>query len=562
MKEKHNKTTIRDFFWNLPEYVVSFFTYTRPLGYILLFLLFAGLLTLKVIDSGFLQVVKEKESNIYVEGTIGRVGNLNPIFLTQNQVDKDLRQLLFQKFISVNIEGEPVEGIAKSWEIDESKKIYTFKLNDDNYFHDGVRLTARDVKFTFDTAIYLADNKNSDTIGKSLSGVLVEVIDDFTIKFTLSETNATFYEAISVYIIPQHYFGNIMPDQLEYSRLNDYPIGSGPYYLFEQNESYLLLKSSEFFNPKTKIEQIEYRLYPDFESLKVAFQNNTLTAVSNIGVYEAEFAKLGGNFIDYKYDLPVRQRLIYMNNRHTLLGNASIRRGLAYITDRERLVNNASISGSAIFGPYDEESWVYNKDITYPNFNLEQAQREFKEAGYTYNSNTGYYESSDKKILAFKVDYLNNVLNERIVNELKEQWEEQGVILVPNPLSYDQIFKETISTRNFELLLYEVETTVDPDQYNLWHSLKIDYPNLNLAGYKFNRADILLERARKENDKNKRADDYKQFTKYLMNDSPVLYLYRPDYHYYVSKRIKNINPDNLIFPADRFNNIFEWEFHE
>jgi peptide/nickel transport system substrate-binding protein len=500
-----------------------------------------------------------RTKDTFVEGTIGKVVNLNPIFLTQNQVDKDIRHLVFQRFIELDDKGNPLPSIATSWEIDDTSTQYTFHLNNNIKFSDGYPLTANDVKYTFDTAIYLADKYDADTIGKSISGVSIEVIDDYTIKFTLNEENATFYEAVSVLILPQHYYGKVASEQIEYSNASKFPIGSGPYVLQNQTDTFLTLVKSEYFNPTPKIAQIEYRLYADFASLKVAFQNNTLDAVSNVGAFDTEISSLSNSFADISKPLEIRKKMIYLNNRNSLLSNASVRRGLAYSTDRNRLINNADISGSAIKGPYNEDSWVFNTDIEYPDFKPEKALKEFLDAGYSKNKDNGYYESSDGKILALTISYLDTELNQRIVTELTKQWEEQGVILKASALTYDQIIKETISTRNFELLLYEVETTIDPDQYNLWHSLKIDYPNLNLAGYKYNRSDILLERARKTNKIEDRTSDYKQFAKYLMNDSPVIFLYQPEYHYFVSKKIKNIVLQNFIYPADRYDNIYEWE---
>ena len=78
---------------------------------------------------------------------------------------------------------------------------------------------------------------------------------------------------------------------------------------------------------------------------------------------------------------------------------------------------------------------------------------------------------------------------------------EEGVVLKLEKLNYNQITQEIIATRDFEVLLYEVETTIDPDQYNLWHSLKSNYPDLNISGYSYERVDILLEDARKTKDR-------------------------------------------------------------
>jgi peptide/nickel transport system substrate-binding protein len=108
--------------------------------------------------------------------------------------------------------------------------------------------------------------------------------------------------------------------------------------------------------------------------------------------------------------------------------------------------------------------------------------------------------------------------------------------------------------------MYEVETTIDPDQYNLWHSLKVDYPNLNLSGYEYERVDILLEDARVELTKKDRIDYYDLFQEYLMRDVPALFLYHPKYVYVVPEDLNGPDLSNISFPEERFQNISEWSF--
>jgi peptide/nickel transport system substrate-binding protein len=115
-----------------------------------------------------------------------------------------------------------------------------------------------------------------------------------------------------------------------------------------------------------------------------------------------------------------------------------------------------------------------------------------------------------------------------------------------------------IEPRDFELLLYEVETTVDPDQYNLWHSLKVDYPGLNLSGYNYERVDLLLEDARKTTDVTTRKSDYVQFQKYLMKDAPAMFLYNPSFNFYYDSSLKGIDLTNINFSYDRYWNIEDW----
>jgi peptide/nickel transport system substrate-binding protein len=110
------------------------------------------------------------------------------------------------------------------------------------------------------------------------------------------------------------------------------------------------------------------------------------------------------------------------------------------------------------------------------------------------------------------------------------------------------------------MLLYEVETTVDPDQYNLWHSLKVNYPDLNLSGYEYERVDILLEDARKTNSITTRQTKYAQFQRYLMGDAPALFLYHPTFVFYFDSNLEGIDMSNINFSYERYWNIEDWKW--
>jgi peptide/nickel transport system substrate-binding protein len=192
------------------------------------------------------------------------------------------------------------------------------------------------------------------------------------------------------------------------------------------------------------------------------------------------------------------------------------------------------------------------------SYDKDKANGAFKTMGYVFNEESGLYETEDGEILSFTLSFLDNDYNNVLVDTMYELLYEQGVVLKKDPLSYAQISQETIATRSFDMLLYEIEITIDPDQYNLWHSLKSNYPDLNISGYNYERVDILLEEARESSDLKVRKEKYALFQKYLMNDAPVVFLYHPVYTYVVNSDFENIDISNIQYVSQRFENIDNW----
>ena len=84
---------------------------------------------------------------------------------------------------------------------------------------------------------------------------------------------------------------------------------------------------------------------------------------------------------------------------------------------------------------------------------------------------------------------------------------------------------------NFQIFLGDFYVPLDPDQYMIWHSVQDN----NISKYENKRIDKLLEDGRKETDINTRKKIYADFQKYLIDDSPVTFLYFP-YEYEISRK--------------------------
>ena len=81
---------------------------------------------------------------------------------------------------------------------------------------------------------------------------------------------------------------------------------------------------------------------------------------------------------------------------------------------------------------------------------------------------------------------------------------------------------------------------------------------MNLANYDNNTVDKLLEANRTSLDETERKQNLEDFQNNLIEDAPVVFLYNPDYIYFVSKEIKGINETIIVDPSKRFSQITDW----
>lgn len=549
--------SLRDLLWNYPTNLLGFFQKTSPLSSILLFVLLGiGMFTFLRSDV-LAEVLSVNKSKVFVEGNVGAISTFNPIFVSQNVVDSDIHALVFEKFIKISPDGSPEPSIAKEWVASSDGKTFDFEISLDHKWQDGEKLTIDDVIFTFELAKTLSKDYGYDTVGSSLAEVKIDKISESKLRFTLPESNATFFEILSVYIVPKHILENISVADIPFNSFAKFPMGSGPYQIYRSEPNVVYLKASQYYWITPKIDTFIYRLYSDYGALEAAFRNGILDAMGGVDSRGMEFAKEYTEYVEYDIPLYSRIRMIFFNTRKEKLKSKEIRIGLNYLIDKQKLLSEANISGNVANGPIPTTSWAYAQGFVYGYDPVKGAEL-LKSLGYTKNQESGYFESADKKILSFTLSYYSSEFNDRLANVLRNLLKQEGVVINLESLSYTQLTQEIVATRDFELLMYEVATTVDPDQYNLWHSLKSNYPDLNLSGYNYERVDILLEDGRRSMSQKVRKEKYALFQKYLTQDAPVVFLYNPNYKYVVKKDIKISDIQNISFPYQRFNDIAYW----
>ncbi len=156
----------------------------------------AGLLLLAVLLAGWVARLPTVEvpdyGGTFSEALIGKPRFLSPI-LAQTDAERDIVSLLFRGLTRTDAAGNVVPDVASGWEVSADGLSYTFRLRNDVYWSDGLPVTAADVLYTIG-----AVQDPSFTANPSLSAfwrtVAMEVVDDYTIRFQLTEPFAPFLD--------------------------------------------------------------------------------------------------------------------------------------------------------------------------------------------------------------------------------------------------------------------------------------------------------------------------------------------------------------------------------
>lgn len=205
--------------------------------------------------------------------------------------------LMFSTLTSYHpIKEEVIPGLAKSWDISEDNKAYTFHLREGILWSDGVPFSADDVVFTFD-AIFDPRYPNRYSQQYTIAGepLHYEKVDDHTVRFTTAAIYAPFLTDIGyASILPRHKLRNAFEDgSLQRQWTSETAInapqdivGSGPFRLlsYSPGERMVLAPNPHYWRADQKGQRLPY---VDFMISKFVPSQNTETVLFATGQTDA-----------------------------------------------------------------------------------------------------------------------------------------------------------------------------------------------------------------------------------------------------------------------------------
>ncbi len=496
---------------------------------------------------------------VFREGVVGNPRYLNPFVCDRNEVDEDLCTLLFRGLTKIDQHGRVVPDLALDWTITD-EMVYTFRLRPDQYWHDGRPVTAEDVLFTMGIL------QNPDVVDIPNLAILwrtvqVEKIDDYTVRFTLSEPFSPFLDYTAIGLLPQHIYGNVPATELASNPLNGTPIGSGPMMVEAMAADHIRLKPSPFYaGVSPYLSALEFRFYPDHPSMLTGYLEDQIDGIGRILPAEfpvaaaqddlALFSAIQARFVSVTFNMD--------NANVPFFADKTVRQALYYGLDRNGLVDGVAIGlGVVAHSPLLPENWAYNTQIPHYDYDPERAKQLLEGAGWIDRDGDGVREKEGVP-LQFLLYASDEALQSSLIQRIALDWQTIGVHAVPTPVVFVSLMSDFLQPRNFDAALTVWDIPGDPDQYWLWHSSQIEEGGLNYAGWRNDEVDDLLQKARSITNETERKRYYDRFQEIFAEDAPSLLLYYPVYTYGVNKRVQNVQIGPLNRPAERFASFADW----
>lgn len=417
--------------------------------------------------------------------------------------------------------GKPKPQLAESVE-QVSPTRYRVVLREGIAFHDGHPVRAEDVEYTL-------TKLDSESV-RSPKGVIATRIESFEIRdarhFTivLDKPYAAFTSDMTLGIVPKHRCEGRQ-------KCRGKIVGAGPYRLVESKSgvSYRLEKFSGYFRDVPGPEQVEVRVMEDGNTRllgllgkAVDLTQNAISPIMLPVVEESDSLELQtGPSFKYTY--------LSFNLRHAILSDVRVRRAIAYGIDRRAIIEHKFRGHARLStGLLAPNHWAYEQDVARYPYRPDKARKLLDKAGYPDPDGEG---SKPRFTLQYKVSA--NQFRQTIAELIAYQLRRIGIRVRVRAYEWGTFYSD-IKSGNFELTSMQWPTVTDPNIYRwIFHSENIPSADDTSAGanrgaYKNKEVDRLLDRAKREVDRDKRIEMYSRLQKILARQLPYVSLWHED----------------------------------
>ncbi|BAR87723.1 oligopeptide ABC transporter, periplasmic oligopeptide-binding protein OppA (plasmid) [Bacillus thuringiensis serovar tolworthi] len=426
---------------------------------------------------------------------------------------------VFEGLYILGEDNKVIPGVAKSYEVSDNKKTYTFHLRDSKW-SNGTPVTAADFVYSWkravnpDTAAEYAflffDIKNAKKINSKelpIDQLGVKAIDDQTLEIQLEQpvpyfidltTFATFLPINEKYFESQGKQYGLEANQLVYN-------GAFTLDNWKHEQGFQLKKNPNYWDTKTvKLDEINFDIVKDKSTEINLYEAGQIDRVGLTG----EFVDKYRNSSDFKERPEVTMQFLRMNQKNEVLKNKHVRLAISQAMNKKAFVdtvlNNGSLPADG-FIPAQFAKGSNGKDFRKENGvlvkdDVKAAKENWKKAKQELGKEQVTLEllTSDNAIAKKNAEYLKGELEknlEGLTVHVKPEPRKQQIQLllnsdydlgvdvwgpdIPDPITFLDLFT-TDSTYNFDKysnkqydeLIHQVKTDLAGNENARWEAMK------------------------------------------------------------------------------------------
>lgn len=493
--------------------------------------------------------------------------NLNPL-LASDTTDGMLARLMFDVLITADPKGNPLPSLAaqvptlENGGISKDGLTVTYHLRSGVKWSDGVPLTSKDVKFTWQAIM----NKNNNVISRHgydyVAGI--DTPDPTTVVVHLKQrfspfVNTFFGESDSpMHIVPAHKLAQL-PD-VNQIPFNTEPVGSGPFKLAEwvHGDHLTLVANDTYFQGAPKLKKIIVRFIPD-ENTEV----NLLRTHDIDWMFEASYSKYpevhGISGVDIPFNDINGYEGMQINTSRPMLKDVRVRQAIAYAIDKKRLLDTLTFDQEKIATEdLPDWMWAYNAHVKIYPHDINAAKQLLAQAGWTPGSD-GVLTKGGEKLSLVLVLNVSNATRKAAAVQIQSDLRKVGIEVQQKMFPTSTLFAPAgeggiLQLGKFDLGLSGWFAGIDPDDSSNFLSTNLPPGGYNYTRYQSKEMDAAQNAALTHFDQPTRKAAYAKVQSLLADDVPQIF-------FWWDRQMQPINPDFKNFtpnPVTESWNAWQW----
>jgi len=377
--------------------------------------------------------------------------------------------------VRLDVRDQPRNAIADRWQWNQATLTWRFWLNSQAKWQDGVPVTARDVKFTFDTIAHPNYDGPRRPVVQHVQEIVV--IDERTVDFRMRQIDATFLFRIGLGLLPHHILADVPVRDLRAHPFSRSPLANGPYVMnrWVAGQFVELHRNPNFFqSPRPYINTVIVRTFPDDLVRQAAWENGDIDFVASIApdhidriVREHAQRAYFGEIMTHGYDS------VTFNLEHPILRDRAVRQALVVGLDRRAIVATVlNGRGRVLHSQQISTSWAYGAQGLDPyTHSAVRARQMLDAAGWRVpaGSRDGVRMRDGQRLTLRIIVQSGHVSRAEVLDMMISYWKRLGVDAIGETLEWS-VLVERSQRSQFDLMITGWAPGVDPDIFRFFHS--------------------------------------------------------------------------------------------
>jgi len=452
-----------------------------------------------------------KRGGVLRMGVTGDVYNFDAPLITDNDSIWTML-LIYDQLTRPTADGLNIEpSLAKSWEISQDGKTYTFHLRTDVTFHDGSPMTAEDVKFSIERCVNLKGSQWS-FLFPGFKGM--EVVDTHTVRAHLSGPRAPFLSDVAL-------FGtSVLPKKLVLSqgeKFFQHPVGTGPFMFksWAKGSKLTLSRNPHHFRaPMPYVDEFQNIVVIDDNTRALQLQNGELDIALFVPPAAAGTLRGNSNIVLHQ-DNFLDSHFIMMQNQRPYFQDKLVRQAMNYAIDKEAMIKHFLFGYGNASGQAMPKMFGYSDSVPPYPYDLAKAKALMAKSKFPNGFST-----------TFDIAASTVAQSKPQAEYVQQQLKQLGITIAIQQFDDATATARTQSGKYDMQLSYMTSDIVDPDELMSFAIVPHGGTDAIWTYYLNPTIDKLAAQAAAITDRAQRQKLYDQINVMHHDDAPMIFLFR------------------------------------